>query len=84
MSFIIKQAKKYHSPGLPLLFFIDSLHFLNGSLDNLGENVFHYLSQEFEYINSVKLDPSHLYTPGRGFYKHFLLLLFGGKSSIYT
>ena len=87
-SFNIKQAKKISFSWTSITIFINSLHFLNGSLDSLGEKVFffeNYLSQEFEYINSFELDPSHyLYTPGRDFYKHFLLLLFGDKSSIYT
>ena len=51
MSFTIQQSKeKGKKPGL-LLVFIDSVHFLNNSLDNLvkklGENDFYHLSQEF-------------------------------------
>ena len=49
-SFTIKQPKKDIKPGLPLLF-IDSIYFLNNSLDNLVKNLcendFDHLSQEF-------------------------------------
>ena len=52
MSFTIQQPKdKGNKPGLPLLC-IDSVHFLNNSLDNLvrnlGENDFYHLCQEFD------------------------------------
>ena len=51
MSFTIQQPKeKGNKPGLPLLF-IDSVHFLNNSIDNfaenLGKNDFYHLNQEF-------------------------------------
>ena len=45
-----KKLKSVINPELPLVF-IDSLHFLNGSLDNLaknlGENNFYHLSHKF-------------------------------------
>ena len=51
MSFAIQQPeKKGIKPGLPLVF-IDSVHVLNNSLDNLvehlGKNDFYHLNQEF-------------------------------------
>ena len=51
MSFTIKQPKtKSIKIGLPLIF-IDNVHFLNNSLDNLvknsGENDFYHLRLEF-------------------------------------
>ena len=51
MSFTIQQPeKKGVKPGLPLVF-IDSVHVLNNSLDNLvenlGKNDFYHLNQEF-------------------------------------
>ena len=51
MSFTTQQPKeKGFKPELPLVF-IDSVHFLNNSLDNLiknlGESDFYHLSQEF-------------------------------------
>ena len=50
MNFTIKQPKeKGIKPGLPLEF-IDTVHFLNNSLDNLvkklGENDVYHLSQD--------------------------------------
>ena len=51
MGFPIKQPiEKGIKSGLPLVF-IDNVHFLNNSLDNLVKNLekneFYYLSQEF-------------------------------------
>ena len=58
ISFSIKQPKKKDiKPGLPLSF-IESIHFLNDSLDNLvknlGENDFYNLNQEFN-VNVLDL-----------------------------
>ena len=51
MSFPIQQSKtNSYKPGISLVF-IDRVHFLHNSLDNLvknlEENDFYYLSQEF-------------------------------------
>ena len=57
MSFTIEQSKKKSiKPGLPIVF-VDSVHFLNNSLDNLvknlRENNFYHLSNDF---NTNELD----------------------------
>ena len=60
MSFTIQQPKKKGiKPELPLVF-VDSVHFLNNSLnnlvENLGEDDFYHLSQEFnaDVLNLLK------------------------------
>ena len=72
MSFTIQQSKeKGNKPGL-LLVFIDSVHFLNNSLDNLvkklGENDFYHLSQGF---NTNVLDIIKPKKAGGGGRAHF-------------
>ena len=62
MNLTIKQSKKYVcNPAFPL-FFIDSVHFLNNSLDNLvrhlREKDYYQLSQKFE---AIVLDCAKMY-----------------------
>ena len=69
MNFTIKQPKRKDvKPGLPLVF-IDSIHFLINSLENLFKNVkendFYRLSYEFN-ANVIDLDKKRFFSMATG------------------